>query len=155
MDREQLTNELAEYMWENYIDPYSASDVFFVGVGSAYTGALHLLNTRDAFYQRISGIFCFLGKEEYPIRYLLDQQDWYRPKWYQNNGLLLVDQENEIWKQLTSRKASKRYGTLIPSPHSGMHSMLMNHREAFYSFIQTRADKDSHDVMESTEWGFS
>lgn len=149
-NREQVTNDLAVYLWENYIDPYDTTDVFFVGIGSAYTGAIHLLNTRDAFYQRVSGIFCFLSTSEYPIRHMLEQADWSRPKWYHQNGLLLVDRDNEIWEQLPSKKAPKRYGTMVQSPHSGLHSMLMSHQEAFYSFIQARTER-AEKVMQSTE----
>ena len=81
---------------------------------------------------------------------MLDQQDWHRPKWYQQNGLLLIDRENEIWEQLPSKKGPKRYGTMVQSPYSGLHNMLMGHREAFYNFIQARTEKPET-VMQSTE----
>ena len=148
--REQMTNELAIYLWENYIDPFDATHVFFVGIGSAYTGSVHLLNTRDGFYERVSGIFNFLSKQEFPIRYMLDQQDWYRPKWYQQNGVLLVDRENEVWTQLPSKKAPKRYGTLLQSQFSGLHNLLMNHREELHTFIRARTDRKEV-IMQSTE----
>jgi hypothetical protein len=43
--RIQQTRDLAAYIWENYIEPHNASQVFFLGIGSAYLGLVDLLGT--------------------------------------------------------------------------------------------------------------
>jgi len=41
------TNELAIYLWENYIECNDSTKVIFMGVGEAYKAILHILNTRN------------------------------------------------------------------------------------------------------------
>jgi histone deacetylase 6 len=41
------TNELAIYLWENYIECNDSTKVMFMGVGEAYKAILHILNTRN------------------------------------------------------------------------------------------------------------
>jgi len=41
------TNELALYLWENYIECNDSTKVIFMGVGEAFKAILHILNTRN------------------------------------------------------------------------------------------------------------
>ena len=43
--RSTATQEVASYLWENYVEVNNPSDVVLLGIGSAALGVIHLLNT--------------------------------------------------------------------------------------------------------------
>ena len=47
MKMDLATNELAIYLWENYIECNDTTGVIFMGVGEAFKAILHILNTRN------------------------------------------------------------------------------------------------------------
>jgi histone deacetylase 6 len=49
VDRPSQTEELAGYLWDNYIEPNEATHVFFIGVGDAFYGVANLLINRGEF----------------------------------------------------------------------------------------------------------
>ncbi|KAL9039008.1 MAG: hypothetical protein Q9214_005052, partial [Letrouitia sp. 1 TL-2023] len=73
--------EMVIYLWENYIEPNDTTQIFFVGVGSPSKDIVHLLNTRENLFSRITGVVNFLGPEDQPIP-VSDQNTYYLSKWF-------------------------------------------------------------------------
>ncbi|CAG7915585.1 unnamed protein product [Penicillium olsonii] len=51
-DRPTATEELAAYLWDNYIDANQATEIFFLGVGNSFHGVVNLLINRGAYRPR-------------------------------------------------------------------------------------------------------
>ncbi|MDI1489241.1 MAG: Histone deacetylase hda1 [Ramalina farinacea] len=54
------TSQLAEYLWDNYIELNTHPQIFFIGVGLAYQGILALINARDSFRDTVTGIISLI-----------------------------------------------------------------------------------------------
>ncbi len=128
-------HELAEYLWDNYIDMNESSQVFIIGVGQAYEAVVHLLNSRTSdVIKSVKGIVNFVTTTLHPISaQVLDE----KPKWYRQNSLVIVSHCHNVWS-LEHRKQSKRYGSLIQAEFDGLNDMLVHNREQVQAFILDR-----------------
>ncbi|KAL2846671.1 hypothetical protein BJY01DRAFT_213339 [Aspergillus pseudoustus] len=146
-NRPTATEELAGYLWDNYIDPNEATEVFFIGIGNAFYGVANLLINRETLYQRINGVISFVG--ENPVRAVASSTQVWLSRWYKDNSLVFVSHAHGVWKSTDRRKPSKRYGHLIQSPKAGLSEMLMHHKEEVFEWVQQRAEPpDSDDTEE-------
>lgn len=128
-------HELAEYLWDNYIDLNDATHLFIIGVGEAYQAVLHLLNSRtDAFTNGVTGIINFINGDLLPAS---DQVIYDKPKWYRQNTLNFVSHNHLAWS-IDKKKSTKRYGNLVQSPARGLNDMLMAHKEQVQGYINSR-----------------
>ncbi|MCJ1304776.1 Histone deacetylase hda1 [Hypocenomyce scalaris] len=142
--RTAATEELAVYLWENYIECNDAQEIFFVGVGDAYHGVMHLLNNHEGFFERIAGVINFVA--ENPLRSVHDQNVYYLSKWYYKNSLVFVADNHLVWSPdgpLAGKKSTKRYGAFIRSPKVGLNEMLVVHQQQVQQFILQRVRRRS------------
>ncbi|QSS62971.1 histone deacetylase hda1 [Histoplasma capsulatum] len=142
--RMQMSDQLATYLWENYIEPNDATSIFFLGVGNAYFGLANLLVTTERVHQRVSGVISFVA--ESPVRAVSSNTTTWLSKWYKENSLVFVSHLHGVWAgPENSRKLSKRYGRLIPSMNVGLNEMLNAHKEDVIKFITDRLEEDEED----------
>lgn len=126
--------ELAVYLWENYIDNHDASKIFFIGVGTAHSGIMHLINNREGIYQRVSGVVNLVAEE--PLVPVSDQNLYFLSKWYKTNSCNFVSQSHRVWVLPPGqKKPSKRFGTLVASPAKSLNDMLVKHQSEVQAFI--------------------
>ncbi|MCJ1426843.1 Histone deacetylase hda1 [Sticta canariensis] len=126
--------ELAVYLWENYIDNHDATKIFLIGVGTAHQGIMHLVNNREGIFQRVHGIVNFIADE--PLVPVSDQNLYYLSKWYKANSCNFVSQSHLVWVLPPGqKKPSKRFGTLVASPAKGLNDMLVKHQGEVQAFI--------------------
>ncbi|KAL8994959.1 MAG: hypothetical protein Q9169_005224 [Polycauliona sp. 2 TL-2023] len=132
-------NELAIYLWENYIELNDSTAIFFVGVGSPAREIVHILNSRESFFQRISGIILFLDSS-HPLPSVSEQNTYYLSKWFKQNSLVLVSGDHSIWADNAGTKMpSKRYGAVRKSElEGGVNDMLEGHRKDMVEFVEAR-----------------
>ncbi|KAL8922772.1 MAG: hypothetical protein Q9172_003449, partial [Xanthocarpia lactea] len=81
-------NELAIYLWENYIELNDSTAIYFMGVGSPAKEIVHILNNRETFFQRITAIILFLDSSTPILPSISDQNTYYLSKWYKLNSLV-------------------------------------------------------------------
>ncbi|KAL4805033.1 hypothetical protein BDV18DRAFT_141785 [Aspergillus unguis] len=144
-NRPTATEELAGYLWDNYIEPNEATEIFLMGVGNAFYGVANLLINRDTLYQRINGVISFVAKD--PVRAVASHTQTWLSRWYKDNSLVFVSHAHGLWK--TDRKATKRYGRLIQSPESGLSNMLVHHKNEVFEWIDNRVEpSDSEETEE-------
>lgn len=133
-------HELADYLWDNYIDLNAADHIFIIGVGEAYQAGLHLFNSRtDSFVSAVSGIVNFVNGDLLPVS---DQVLYDKPKWYKQNSLNFVSHNHLAWS-IDKQKSTKRYGNLVRSPAEGLNDMLMTHEDHVQKFIKSMLIKKS------------
>ncbi|KAJ6110855.1 histone deacetylase [Penicillium sp. IBT 16267x] len=130
VNRPHATEELAAYLWDNYIDsPSNATDVFFMGVGTAFYGVTSLLINRDNLYQSVNGVISFVS--DHPVRAVASATQTWMSKWYRENSLVFVSHKHGVWEH----KPSKRYGNLRKSPQATISDMLAEHKEEAFDWI--------------------
>ncbi|KAK2763229.1 Histone deacetylase hda1 [Arachnomyces sp. PD_36] len=131
------TEELAGYLWENYIEPNSATEIFFLGIGDAFYGIANLLMNRDTIYNRLTGVISYVGKN--PVRAISSNNDPNLSRWYKSNSLVFVSANHGVWSGPDGfRKPSKRYGTLHKSSKIGLSEMLVQHKSDVFDWILQR-----------------
>ncbi|KAE8149612.1 hypothetical protein BDV25DRAFT_156032 [Aspergillus avenaceus] len=138
-NRPTATEELAGYLWDNYIEPNDATEIFFLGIGNAFYGVANLLINRDTLYKRVNGVVSFVA--ENPVRAVASHTQVWLSRWYKDNSLVFVSHAHGVWNTDDNRrKPSKRYGHLIQSSKSGLSEMLVNHKDEVFRWIEERAD---------------
>ncbi|KAL2828050.1 hypothetical protein BDW59DRAFT_143701 [Aspergillus cavernicola] len=149
-NRPTATEELAGYLWDNYIEPNEATEIFFIGIGNAFYGVANLLINRDTLYQRVNGVISFVA--ENPVRAVASHTQVWLSRWYKDNSLVFVSHAHGVWKNTdTRRKPSKRYGHLLQSPKAGLSEMLVHHKDEVFQWIQQRADLESDETEEEKQ----
>ncbi|PGH05703.1 hypothetical protein AJ79_06719 [Helicocarpus griseus UAMH5409] len=139
--RTQMSDQLATYLWENYIEPNDATSIFFLGVGNAYFGLANLLVNMERVHQRVNGVISFVA--ENPVRAVSSNTTTWLSKWYKENSLVYVSHLHSVWAgPENSRKLSKRYGRLKKSPNRGLNEMLAAHREEVFAWIAERVEEE-------------
>ncbi|KAL8844126.1 MAG: hypothetical protein Q9176_001532 [Flavoplaca citrina] len=132
-------NELAIYLWENYIELNESTAIFFVGVGSPAKEIVHILNNRETFFQRISGIILFLDASNL-LPSVSDHNTYYLSKWFKQNSLVFVSGDHPIWIDNGGlKKPGKRFGAVKKSEvEGGVNDMLERHRGETVEFVEAR-----------------
>ncbi|KAL5340649.1 hypothetical protein BJX70DRAFT_360823 [Aspergillus crustosus] len=144
-NRPTATEELAGYLWDNYIEPNEATEIFFIGIGNAFFGVANLLINRETLYQRVNGVVSFVA--ENPVRAVASHTQVWLSRWYRDNSLVFVSHSHGVWKT-PGRKPSKRYGQLLESPKGGLSEMLMHHKEKVFEWIENRVEPPDSDATE-------
>ncbi|KAJ5165675.1 Histone deacetylase superfamily [Penicillium coprophilum] len=142
-DRPSATEELAGYLWDNYIDANQATDIFLLGVGNAFLGVTNLLINRENLYKRVSGVVSFVS--ENAVRAVASHTQTWLSKWYRENSLVFVSNSHGVWNSTDRKPLSKRYGQVVRSPKSNLNEMLDEHKEEVFNWISERADREESD----------
>ncbi|PGH21333.1 hypothetical protein AJ80_03384 [Polytolypa hystricis UAMH7299] len=147
--RTKLGDQLAAYLWENYIEPNDATEIFFMGVGDAYVALANLLQNTERVHTRVSGVISFVA--ENPVRAVSSNTTPWLSKWYKDNSLIYISHPHHVWSsQENGKKLSKRYGTLKRSPRKGLNEMLLFHKRDVFEWIVQRISEEE-DVEEEDE----
>ncbi|KAK1969001.1 histone deacetylase domain-containing protein [Colletotrichum sublineola] len=118
--------ELANYLWDNYLQLYEeADDILLVGVGRSYSGVRALLTGRDC-KARIAGVACFVEGMLRPVKSDVDNE---LATWYKGHSQIYVSHDHPCWNsEDTLRRVTKRrFGTVIRSEANGVQKMMQTH----------------------------
>ncbi|OKP12270.1 Histone deacetylase clr3 [Penicillium subrubescens] len=137
-NRPTVTEELVNYLWDNYIDFHEKREVFFFGIGGAFSGVVNFLINRENMYKRVSGIVSFVAKN--PVRAVNSNTQVWLSKWYRDNSLVFVSDSHSVWKN-EERKPSKRYGKLYRSSKSSLSEMMTESQQQVFEWLADRADE--------------
>ncbi|KAI5298779.1 Histone deacetylase hda1, partial [Ascosphaera atra] len=130
----QKSEGLAKYLWENYIEPNLATEIFFIGVGDAFLGLTSLLINNERVYLKVTGVISFVADNH--VRSVASHTNAWLSKWYKDNSMVFVCSEHNMWKG--QHKISKRHGKVYQSPKSNLNEMLEYHKHQVFDFIQDR-----------------
>jgi len=105
-------SKLAEYLWENYIEPYDFDGgIWLLGAGNAFHAVAKLLSDHDNVYHRLSGVIAFICQSS--IRPISNPNNAWVSSWYKEHSKIFVAKDHHVWQK--PEKVSKRYGKLIQS----------------------------------------
>jgi histone deacetylase 6 len=152
----KATEEVALYVWENYIDTSDSRKVVLLGIGDAYRAVLHILNTRTwDNIQKYAGVACFnYNSTMRPVSEAF-MNDFART--YYKTSHIVVSESHVWWKNLTSKKPSRKWGNIKVSPCRGLSRMMRHHEDDVRAFLLARAGLPSledEDMAEDKEEDF-
>jgi histone deacetylase 6 len=165
-EAQKQAEKLTGYLWENYIEPSEAGNLFFMGVGNAFHGIVRLLCDKgkqpgqpllgtanqifriiESVYQRVAGVIVFIADN--PVRPVHSNENPYLSKWYSQNSNVFVAHAHSLWSK-TDRKMSRRYGKVERSPGTMLNEMLMLHRHAVFAWIAEKTGLEQAGFEEGT-----
>ncbi|KAL5114205.1 Histone deacetylase hda1 [Pleosporales sp. CAS-2024a] len=149
------TRELAGYIWENYIEPHDATQVFFMGIGEAYIGLVDLLSNYGKFsMMRIdlvskivmeytenctesdSVVECLIAfVAGTPIQPIKRPTDDSIGMWYHAHSKIFVKNSHYVWDPSRQRKLRRKLGQLVQSSEDSLDAMLEAHMEEVQELI--------------------
>ncbi|KAF1833144.1 hypothetical protein BDW02DRAFT_589899 [Decorospora gaudefroyi] len=134
--RAQQTRELAGYLWDNYIEPNDATQVFFMGIGDAYLGLVDLLSHNENCTDSDSPVECLIGfVAETTIQSIKRATDDTIAAWYFAHSMIFVKKSHFVWDPTRQRKMRKKLGNLIQSPQDTLDDMLNQHLDQVQSLL--------------------
>ncbi|KAF2826405.1 hypothetical protein CC86DRAFT_351075 [Ophiobolus disseminans] len=124
------TRELAAYLWDNYIEPSEATQVFFMGIGDAYLGLVDLLSNHDNCTKHDSIVECLIGfVAETTIQSIKRATDDTIANWYYEHSKIFIKNSHYVWDPSRQRKLRRKLGNLVKSPQDSLDTMLEAHLE--------------------------
>ncbi|KAF7509230.1 hypothetical protein GJ744_008290 [Endocarpon pusillum] len=135
-EAQKQAEKLAGYLWENYIEPSEAENLYFMGVGNAFHGIVKLLCDRDSVHQRVTSVIVFINDN--PVRPVHSNENPSLSRWYSQNSNVFVAHTHSLWSK-TDRKMSRRYGKVERSPGATLNEMLIVHRDQVFSLLAERS----------------
>jgi len=114
----QESEKLADYVWENYIEPYDfEGGIWLIGAGNAFYAVAKLIGSKDTVYQRCRGVVGFICQNALRPVSSVTNNSPFISSWYRERSKIYVSDNHDVWrKQEEGKKISKRYGKLIKSP---------------------------------------
>ncbi|KAF2840317.1 histone deacetylase clr3 [Patellaria atrata CBS 101060] len=126
----QLSRDLLQYIWENYIEINDSQQIFMMGVGAAGAHVLHLLSSNEEIMDRVAHVINFVADNALlAVRRQTDDAS----AWYWRNSHVFVANSHLAWDP--ERKKRKKYGNIIKSPYDGINDMLYAHRHDVTTFL--------------------
>ncbi|KAI4908918.1 hypothetical protein J4E90_008656 [Alternaria incomplexa] len=154
--RAQQTRELAAYLWENYIEPNEATQVFFMGIGDAYLGLVDLLSHNENCTDPDSPVECLIGfVGETTIQSIKRATDDTISSWYYSHSMIFVKNSHFVWNPSRQRKMRKKLGNLIQSPKDSLDDMLEQHLDEVQSLLLEKKSEfeEMNDISSRTDEG--
>ncbi|KAF2878298.1 putative histone deacetylase [Massariosphaeria phaeospora] len=135
--RAAQTKELAGYVWENYIEPHEATQVFFLGIGAAYLGLVDLLSHYEKCREPDSVVECLIGFVSDTVLQSIKRNfnDDDIVPWYYAHSMIFVQQSHHVWDRSGHKKIRRKYGRLIQSSKDPMNDMLLEHQEEVREYL--------------------
>ncbi|PVH99637.1 hypothetical protein DM02DRAFT_614881 [Periconia macrospinosa] len=139
--RIQQSREAAAYVWENYIEPHEATQVFFMGIGSAYLGLVDLLGTYENCTEEGSVIESLIGfLSDTTLQSIKRPTDDNIGLWYHAHSLIFVDHNHPVWDPNRNRKLRKKWGKLLRSEKSTLEDMLSFHKPEVQKYLLNKRE---------------
>jgi histone deacetylase 6 len=166
-EAQKQAEKLAVYLWENYIEPSDAENLFFMGVGNAFHGIVKLLCDKGQWHprrwlslvadelafiaesvqQRVTGVIVFIADN--PVRPVHSNENPGIARWYSQNSIVFVAHTHSLWSK-PDRKMSRRYGKVEKSPSKTLNEMMMLHRHSVFAWVAERVGLDATGSEEGT-----
>ncbi|KAG6004847.1 hypothetical protein E4U21_000685 [Claviceps maximensis] len=138
--QEQI-QQLACYLWDNFLQLYETDEIFLMGVGNAYLGVKVLLINRDC-KSKIAGIINYVTGNLRPVKSDIDPD---LSLWYKENSRVYVAGDHACWSDpdLTKKVQKRRFGTVVRSPKIGLNEMMQQHAAEAQEWILSRTSSST------------
>lgn len=145
--------DLCIYLWDDYIEYFSAKNIVFIGVGESYAGIVYLAGHRDL-RTRVKSIIAFV--DDAPLRAIAPVIDEYISDWFYHNSLVFTSHEHTIWDTSVNPKRPRRkFGRVIRSDSVGTARVARERfneaREYMEDSLETDEDGDDDEEGSTSE----
>lgn len=125
--RLHATNELATYLWENYVEVSDATRIVLLGIGDAYQGLVSLLNASE--HAANSGLvnFTVAFVAESALTPVYRESDPMFSTTFRNRSCIFASPHHHVWQRYEGKKIPRKYGNLKKSTSTNMSEMLVEH----------------------------
>lgn len=164
--QEQI-QQLACYLWDNFLQLYETDEIFLMGVGNAYLGVKVLLINRGTRTEtlidplllysgekttnimvctdcksKIAGIVNYVTGNLRPIKSDIDPD---LSLWYKENSRVYVAGDHACWSDpdLTKKVQKRRFGTVVRSPKISLNEMMQRHAAEAQQWILSRTSSSA------------
>ncbi|KAG6113953.1 hypothetical protein E4U13_003550 [Claviceps humidiphila] len=133
--------QLACYLWDNFLQLYETDEIFLMGVGNAYLGVKALLINRDC-KSKIAGVVNYVTGNLRPVKSDIDPD---LSAWYKGNSRVYVASDHACWsdRDLTKKVQKRRFGTVVRSPKLSLNEMMQEHADQAQEWILARTSTAS------------
>ena len=135
--RREDCSELADYLWNNYIEVGDSSHIFFLGVGNAYYGLTDLFRAQPDVLTNVDKTIGFVCENE--LRGVYDPDNDMVARDYYRRSLVFVTHEHPCWDP-DRKKPKRRHGQLRRSEKSRLQEMLHAHREEVWNELESAVE---------------
>ena len=133
-------HDLCIYLWDDYIEYFSATNIVFIGVGEAYSGIVYLAGHRDL-RTRVKSIVAFV--DDIPLRAISPVIDEYISDWFYHNSLVFTSNEHTIWDpSVNPKKPRRKFGRVIRSNSVGTARVARERFDEAREYIEDMLDDD-------------
>ncbi|KAF5093338.1 hypothetical protein D0Z03_002465 [Geotrichum reessii] len=133
--------DLCIYLWDDYIEYFSATNIVFIGVGEAYSGIVYLAGHRDL-RTRVKSIIAFV--DDIPLRAIAPVIDEYISDWFYHNSLVFTSNEHTIWDpSVNPKKPRRKFGRVIRSNSVGTARVARERFEEAREYIEDMLDDEA------------
>lgn len=137
--RMQQTRELAGYLWDNYIEPNDATQVFFMGVGDPYLGLVDLLSHNENTTEPDSPVECLIGfVNGTTMQSVKRATDDTISHWYFEHSRIFLNNSHSIWDPARQRKLRRKLGNITRSSKNTLDDMLEEHMDEVQKLLLER-----------------
>ncbi|KAG6153341.1 hypothetical protein E4U46_006745 [Claviceps purpurea] len=159
--------QLACYLWDNFLQLYETDEIFLMGVGNAYLGVKALLINRGTYKKtkspptthliaqvrtlltvatdcksKIAGVVNYVTGNLRPVKSDIDPD---LSAWYKGNSRVFVANDHACWsdRDLTKKVQKRRFGTVVRSPKLSLNEMMQEHADQAQEWILARTSTAS------------
>lgn len=137
---QSLNDELAIYLWENYIEPNELAKIILVGIGDAFHSLVHLINQRSIdTMDRLYGVAGFAADN--PLMPVSSDVDPSLSSWYSKNSHIYVAPTHLAYDP-DRRPPKRKFGHLIKSSETTLSKMMHAHADDLFGWIEERFGMD-------------
>ncbi|KAF2660148.1 hypothetical protein K491DRAFT_589511 [Lophiostoma macrostomum CBS 122681] len=148
--RGTLTRNLANYIWENYIEPNDATQVYLMGIGAAYLGLVDLLSLNENTTVEGTGVEHLIGfVSETPVHSIKRTTDDSIANWFFAHSHIFVANSHNAWSPERRRKPRRKYGQLVRSDYDDLNQMMESHRPEIQELLQQKR-KDNEEERKAS-----
>ncbi|KAK9464085.1 uncharacterized protein V1516DRAFT_100484 [Lipomyces oligophaga] len=123
--------DLAVYVWDNFLELSDAKDIVFISVGSAAAAVVYLLGHREV-RERVRGSVTFLGSK--PVVPIIPAGDDYIIDWYHKCSMVLTFQNHSMWTEGKNPRR-KKYGGLQKTEYNDMYELMVKKFDSVLQFL--------------------
>lgn len=139
--------DLCIYLWDDYIEYFSAEKIILIGVGEAYSGLVYLAGHREI-RTRVRSIIAFV--DDIPLRAIAPVIDEYISDWFYHNSLIFTSHEHNIWDpNLNPKKPRRKFGRVIRSDSVGTARVARERFSEAKDYIEDSLEDEEEEESEA------
>lgn len=122
------------YLWDSYIEYFSAKNITFIGIGEAYAGIVYLVGHREV-RDKADAVISYIGNAA--LKSIVPIIDEYVADWFFKSSLIFTSHDHSAWDpSINTKKPRKRFGRVVQCQSTGLYETIREKFEETTLFIR-------------------